>query len=573
MSGEEKTNKSKKSLSIKFVKLTGLAIAIILSAISYISISSTIKSQKDLTQNQKVELLQFTETSIDEVRSQIQKKGESISSLVLYSTGPMILNYDFESVKVIAEAAEADPNIAFAVFYDAQGKIIAGKKNESSQEIIVKDIVSGGSVIGKMEIGLDLSEVEKLTETMNAKSAEAVKKSENLAVKAEKRMIMAIIIASIVGIILISLTLYYLFQNIVISPLHKTADMIQGMSKGHISQRLKLDRQDEIGLMADTMDDFADDLEHILVKALQQLADGDLTFATSIKDSDDVISIALNKTSVDLNRVVSEILTGIVQIDTGAKQISDTSSSLSEGASQQAAALEQITSTMHEMGDQTDKNAANAKQATDLVEKATAIAEVGNSKMKNMVQAIEEINSSGQEISKIIKVIDDIAFQTNLLALNAAVEAARAGQYGKGFAVVAEEVRSLASRSAKAAHETADLIQNSVAKTNNGTTIANETAESLKGIVDAISEVSTHINEINESSSLQAQGISQVNLSLEQIEQVTLQNTSSAEEGAAASEELSNQAGQIRDVVSSFKVKEEASQVDRYDEEIEEDEY
>ncbi len=175
--------------------------------------------------------------------------------------------------------------------------------------------------------------------------------------------------------------------------------------------------------------------------------------------------------------------------------------------------------------------------------------------MNAMMTAMDDINSSGKNISKIIKVIDDIAFQTNLLALNAAVEAARAGRHGKGFAVVAEEVRNLAARSARAARDTADLIEGSVSKATNGVEIAHRTAEALKGIVNSITRANNLVAEIATASNEQAQGIAQISEGLTQIEGVTQQTTAIAEQSAAASEELAGQAAHLRDVLNRFVLK------------------
>ncbi len=207
---------------------------------------------------------------------------------------------------------------------------------------------------------------------------------------------------------------------------------------------------------------------------------------------------------------------------------------------------------MSEMAAQVRSSAENANQANSLSQNSKTAAEKGNRQMQEMVAAMGKINDAGQNISKIIKVIDEIAFQTNLLALNAAVEAARAGQHGKGFAVVAEEVRNLASRSAKAAEETAQLIEGSVELTGEGTQIAEQTAAALSGITDSVKQVSQLLEEIATASNEQAEGIAQVSEGLGQIDQVTQQNTASAEESAAASEELSGQAEQLRQMLLRF---------------------
>jgi methyl-accepting chemotaxis protein len=196
-----------------------------------------------------------------------------------------------------------------------------------------------------------------------------------------------------------------------------------------------------------------------------------------------------------------------------------------------------------------------AGKAADLASTIKHNAEKGSRQMAEMMAAVKEINEAGQSISKVISVIDNIAFQTNILALNAAVEAARAGQHGKGFAVVAEEVRSLAAKSAEAAKETGGLIQNSVEKAELGARIADETAASLEEIVAGISESTTIVQTIAVSSEEQYQGISQINKGVEQVAQVVHQNSATAEESASASKEISDQSHMLEDLIMQFQLR------------------
>ncbi|NOY14537.1 MAG: HAMP domain-containing protein [Deltaproteobacteria bacterium] len=358
---------------------------------------------------------------------------------------------------------------------------------------------------------------------------------------------------TVFGIILVVLTTaFYFFARGIVVPLRATIDMLAELGRGHINQRLHLTRSDEIGQMAAAMDTFADSLQQDIVRPLQQLAEGNLTFNVTPYDDQDVLRHAIRKVSIDLNDIIAQIQSAGEQINSASGQVADSSQSLSQGATETAASLEEISSSMNEMTSQTTQSAENANQASQLANAASTAAANGNQRMDEMITAMNEINEAGQNISKIIKVIDEIAFQTNLLALNAAVEAARAGQHGKGFAVVAEEVRNLAARSARAAAETSELIEGSVGKTHNGSQIAEQTSVALQEIVGSITKVTDLVAEIAAAGSEQAQGIAQVNVGLGQIDQSVQQSTATAEESAAAAEELSSQAEQLKHMLSRF---------------------
>ncbi len=297
------------------------------------------------------------------------------------------------------------------------------------------------------------------------------------------------------------------------------------------------------------------------VQNLESMAEGDLTVNVEgdYRGDHARMKMALNTTIDSLNDILGQVAVAVEQVASGSRQVSDSSQGVSQGATEQASSLEEITSSMTEMSSQSRQNAENAAQANKLTNASQNAAKEGNGRMQQMLKAMGDINDSSGQISKIIKVIDEIAFQTNLLALNAAVEAARAGVHGKGFAVVAEEVRNLAQRSAKAAKETTELIEGSVENVKNGTKIADETAKALEEIINGITKASDLVDEIASASREQVQGMEQVSQAMDQIDQVTQSNTANAEEGASAAEELSSQAMQLKEVLSRFRLKQHST--------------
>ena len=364
----------------------------------------------------------------------------------------------------------------------------------------------------------------------------------------------ALILASFAGAL--NVLLIVLFANRqVVKPIQQTMLMLEDLEQGHLKKRLNLDQGDEIGRMAKSMNSFADCLQFDIVATLDRLSKGDLDLGVVPRDKDDVIRGALLNLETELNELISTVQAAGGQIANGSSHVGDVSQVLAQGATDSAASLQEISSSLNIMVDQIQTNAANAMQVDSSSSQAQLAAAEGGERMARMAEAMDDINQAGQNIQKIIKVIDEIAFQTNLLALNAAVEAARAGQHGKGFAVVAEEVRNLADRSAKAAAETSALIAGTVEKTEHGVEVVKQVEASLQQIDENINIVSGLATKISESSQTQSKGIGEINDGLTLIDGVIQTNTATSEETAATAEELSSQSAHLFALLKRFKLK------------------
>ncbi|MDR2670359.1 MAG: methyl-accepting chemotaxis protein [Oscillospiraceae bacterium] len=290
-------------------------------------------------------------------------------------------------------------------------------------------------------------------------------------------------------------------------------------------------------------------------RALQAVARRDLAVEVERLGERDTIGVALGEMVENLNGMFGEIHVSAGQVAAGSQQIADGAQLLALGADEQDAAIERLSGAISEMSNSIQEAVSYARDAAQMTGTIREKAEEGSERMHAMVDAVQEISGASQSISKVIRVIDDIAFQTNILALNAAVEAARAGQHGKGFAVVAEEVRSLAAKSAEAAKDTEQLIENSIAKADLGVRIAGETNESLREIVDGIVASNRIIGEIAARADQQSAAVEDLNLGIDQVTLVVRQNSATAGESAAASEELSGQSTTLSDLVSQFQLR------------------
>ncbi len=343
----------------------------------------------------------------------------------------------------------------------------------------------------------------------------------------------------------------------VTAPIQESAAVINELAKGNMSISVTGDYPGDYAVIKASLNGFISQLKQIIADishVLTEMSTGSFNVHPSFayNGSFNEVNQSIERILESLNAIMADISVSAEQVASGIRQVSDGSQTVSMGATEQAGAIEELTATVSVIAQQTRQNADDAARANELTHTAKKNAEQGNEMMSAMQQAMSEINEASASISKIIKVIDDIAFQTNILALNAAVEAARAGVHGKGFAVVAEEVRNLAAKSAQAAKQTTELIEGSVTKTAAGTKIADNTASALVGILDSVDKAAELVGNIATASNEQATAIVQVNKGIEQMSQVVQNNSATSQEQAAASQELSAQAEMLKSMVSQF---------------------
>ncbi|MEG0895086.1 MAG: methyl-accepting chemotaxis protein [Oscillospiraceae bacterium] len=346
-----------------------------------------------------------------------------------------------------------------------------------------------------------------------------------------------------------------------LKPINKVIDAASEIVQGNLDVQLDVSSNDEIGELNKSFMTMTDNLKTIILDLsylTKEMADGNFAIRTSCEDKyigkySEIIT-SIRRINTSFNQTLKDINIAAEQVNSGAEQVSGGAQALSQGATQQAASIEELSATINDIYQQINENTQNTKVATKMSQEATEEINDGKAQMEKMLLSISQISEKSNQIGKIIKTIDDIAFQTNILALNAAVEAARAGAAGKGFAVVADEVRNLAQKSAEAARGTTDLIEDTVKSVNDGIRIANKTAQSFNEIVNNSLGINESIIKIEKASISQSTSIAQVTQGVEQISAVVQTNSATSEQSAAASEELSSQAQILKDLVGRFKL-------------------
>lgn len=370
--------------------------------------------------------------------------------------------------------------------------------------------------------------------------------------------VQVVVFALLIGAAVLQVITILIISRKVLRPITLVEKEMKEIAEGNLSSDFSMEVDtSEIGMLAGSIYSTRNTLQKYIgdiSDKLTQMAEGNLNLQNDMEYNGEFspIQTALGVILDSFNSTLKQINIAAEQVSTGAAQVSGGAQALSAGSTQQASSIDELTLSVEKVAGQAEQNASNVRAATRYVEQVEKDINTGNIYMKNLTEAMGEMDAASNEIVNITKVIEDIAFQTNILSLNASIEAARAGEAGKGFAVVADEVRNLAGKSAEAAKQTSELIQNSVTSVSKGTAITAQTAQILQQVGSNMQNVSENFVSIEQASTEQTESIEQIQTGLVQVSAVVQTNAATSEENSATSEEMSAQANILRDEVDKF---------------------
>lgn len=502
----------------KFVIATTISLLFLLSINAYIALNMQGQSLDSLLDASTKNVAQTTNSQITASQSSLELKVNNLAKMLSTIAPAAIAEFDLSLLLSYTDVAADDPDISYVAFESTEALTLAqsgDEKSKDSQKNVTLPIISDGVPLGKVIVFYNDNRILNATQKMEKesdKSLQMMQDTRDDAVNAAlvKMILMLLVILACGGIIV------YLIARRITKPLGIAADVLRdiGEGEGDLTRRLNFNGHDEVAQVSSSFNTFSEKIHALVIK---------IKYAAE----------SINQVSVD---------------------IANSNGDLSGRTTEQAAHLEEISSSITELASGIGKNADDADNAYTLALNAADDAVEGGDMVEQAEKAMKEIEAFSSDIVNIIGVINEIAFQTNLLALNAAVEAAHAGEQGRGFAVVASEVRSLSQRSAEAAKEINALINNSVKKISAGTQLVYDSGAQLKKIISNVKKVSVVISEISSSSREQSQSIDQVNISMRGIDEMTQQNAALTEEMSATSVSMGDQSRSLATLISQFKI-------------------